>query len=59
MQKNHVLPGLIIPGLEFVDIYRGFNLIKSLLLECKKIGFGELKVYPSNSEIFLVGKVVK
>ncbi len=58
-KKNHILPGLIIPGLEFVDIYRGLNLIKSLLQECKKIGFSELQVYPSNSEIFLVGKVIK
>jgi len=56
---NHIIPGLLIPGLEFVDIYRGLNLAKSLLVNCKRLGFTSLKIHPTNTEIYIMGKLNK
>lgn len=56
---NHIIPGLIIPGLEFVDIYRGLNLAKNLLLSCKNLDFESMEIYPTNTEIYIIGKLNK
>lgn len=57
--NNSIIPGLIIPNAEFVDIYRGLNLAKALKDECEKIGFSSINIYPTITEIYIIGKVVK
>ena len=52
--QNYIIPGLIIPGTEFVDIYRGLNLIKEIKVELSKIGFVDTKVYPTRMEIYIL-----
>lgn len=54
-----ILPGLIIPGTEFVDIYRGFSLVKILYKELIDVGFNDIRIYSSNSELYLTAKVYK
>ena len=51
---HFIIPGLIIPGTEFVDIYRGLNLIKEIKVELSKIGFVDTKVYPTRMEIYIL-----
>lgn len=51
--QQRILPGLIIPGTEFVDIYRGFDMANLIYKELIDIGFNEVKIFPSNTEIYL------
>ena len=48
-----IISGLIFPGTEFVDIYRGFDMIKNLSNEFLKEGFCNVQVFPTNGEIYL------
>lgn len=50
---NYIISGLIIPGTEFVDIYRGLNLIKEIKVELSKIGFVNVKVFTTKMEIYI------
>lgn len=52
-EQKYIIPGLIIPGTEFVDAYRGIDMIKSLAAEFLKAGFSNIKIFPTNVEIFL------
>ena len=56
---NSIIPGLILPNSEFVDIYRGLSFAKQLKVEYEKIGFSSVDIYPTNSEIYIIGKVFK
>ena len=58
-ESKKILPGLIIPGTEFVDIYRGFSLVKTLYKELIDVGFNDIRIYSSNSELYLTAKVYK
>ena len=58
-ESKKILPGLIIPGTEFVDIYRGFSLVKILYKELIDVGFNDIRIYSSNSELYLTAKVYK
>lgn len=58
-KTKKILPGLIIPGTEFVDIYRGFSLVKILYKELIDVGFTDIRIYSSNSELYLTAKVHK
>lgn len=51
--QQRILPGLIIPGTEFVDIYRGLDMANLIYKELIDIGFKEVKIIPSNTEIYL------
>lgn len=51
--QQRLLPGLIIPGTEFVDIYRGLDMANLIYKELIDIGFKEVKIIPSNTEIYL------
>jgi ubiquinone/menaquinone biosynthesis C-methylase UbiE len=54
-EQNCIIPGLIIPGTEFVDIYRGMDTIKLMHTEFIKVGFNNIQVFPTNTEIYLSG----
>ena len=42
--QQRILPGLIIPGTEFVDIYRGLDMANLIYKELIDIGFNEIKI---------------
>lgn len=52
-ERHSIIPGLIIPGTEFVDIYRGMDTIKLMHIEFLRAGFREIKIFPTNTEIYL------
>ncbi len=52
-EQKHIIPGLIIPGTEFVDIYRGVDMIKDLSVQFSKEGFKNIQIFPTNGEIYL------
>ena len=58
-EKQYIIPGLIIPGTEFVDIYRGFDMIKKISVELSKKGFKNIQIFPTNVELFLSAEVNK
>ncbi|MFE5561219.1 class I SAM-dependent methyltransferase [Streptomyces sp. NPDC056544] len=52
-QRGCVVPGLIIPGTDFVDIYRGMDTVNLLGTELDRIGFKNIRMFPTSSEIYL------
>lgn len=52
-KKNTVIPGLIIPGTEFVDIYRSIDIIKQISIVFLKVGFRNINLFTTNEEIYL------
>lgn len=52
-EQKQIIPGLLIPGSEFVDIYRGIDMMKSLSEEFAKKGFCNIQVYVTNTEIYM------
>lgn len=58
-KDEYIIPGLIIPGTEFVDIYRGFDMIKNLSTELCNNGFEDINFFPTNIELFLTAKAKK
>lgn len=59
LEQNCIIPGLIIPGTEFVDIYRGMNTIKLISEEFIRIGFKNIQIFPANTEIYVSAITVK
>ena len=53
-EQKYIIPGLIIPGTEFVDIYRGIDMIKELSVQFSEKGFKSIQIFPTNVEIYLV-----
>ena len=58
-EDQYIIPGLIIPGTEFVDIYRGFDMIKKLSTELCKNSFGDIQFFPTKVELFISAKAKK
>lgn len=52
-EQHCIIPGLIIPGTEFVDIYRGMDTTKLIHTEFIQAGFKNIQIYPTNTEIYL------
>ena len=42
----------IIPGTEFIDIYRGFDIVKKLSTELRNNCFENIRFFPTNVELF-------
>lgn len=59
LENQRIIPGLIIPGTEFVDIYRGFDMIKNLYVELINKGFINIQFFPTVVELFISAKVKK
>ena len=58
-EKHCIIPGLIIPGSEFVDIYRGMDTAKLLCAELLHAGFEDIQILPTNTEIFVSANATK
>ena len=52
-EKECIIPGLLIPGTEFVDIYRGIETTKLIKREYIHAGFKDIRLCPTNTEIYL------
>ena len=51
--KKDVVPGLIIPGTMFIDIYRGMNTAKAICNALYQVGFENIQLYPTDTEIYI------
>ena len=56
-EKKCIIPGLLIPGTEFVDIYRGMEMTRKIKREYLKAGFKNIQLIPTNTEIYIAGVV--
>ncbi|MEU8308926.1 methyltransferase domain-containing protein [Actinomadura sp. NPDC048955] len=52
-QRGCVVPGLIIPGTDFVDIYRGMDTANLISAELDRTGFRDIRMFPTSTEIYL------
>jgi SAM-dependent methyltransferase len=52
-QRGCVVPGLIIPGTEFVDLYRGMDTANLIGAEFESAGFKDIRMHPTSTEIYL------
>ncbi|MFF3356709.1 class I SAM-dependent methyltransferase [Streptomyces sp. NPDC002917] len=52
-QRGCVVPGLIIPGTDFVDIYRGMDTANLIGEELDCAGFTDIRMFPTSTEIYL------
>lgn len=57
--NSSIIPGLIIPGTEFVDIYKGLDIVKKIVNIMSRLGFENFKLLTTNDEIYLLGKLDK
>jgi SAM-dependent methyltransferase len=52
-QRGCVMPGLIIPGTEFVDLYRGMETANLISAGLESAGFKDPRMFPTSTEIYL------
>ncbi|GJF34079.1 hypothetical protein KNE206_67790 [Kitasatospora sp. NE20-6] len=52
-QRGCVIPGLITPGTEFVDLYRGMDTADLIGAELDRAGFKYVRIHPKTTEIYL------
>ncbi|MDX3275216.1 class I SAM-dependent methyltransferase [Streptomyces scabiei] len=52
-RRSCVVPGLIIPGTEFVDLYRGMDTANLIGAELDGAGFKDGRMFPTSTEIYL------
>ena len=57
--NSSIIPGLIIPGTEFVDIYKGLDSVKYLSHIMYRLGFEEFKLLTTSEELYLLAKLNK
>lgn len=57
--KHCIIPGLIIPGTEFVDIYRGMDTAKLIQKEFLRAGFNNIHLFPTDTELYLSATNIK
>lgn len=50
-----VVPGLILPGTDFVDLYRGMDTARMLRDQLRRAGFKNIQMVPTTTEILLSG----
>ncbi|MBN9344440.1 MAG: methyltransferase domain-containing protein [Holosporales bacterium] len=52
-----IIPGLIVPGTKFVDIYRGMDTAKLIQAEFIQAGFKDIQIFSTNTEIYVSARV--
>ena len=58
-EDQYIIPGLIVPGTEFVDIYRGFDMIEKLSRELCNNSFKDIQFFTTKIELFITAKIKK
>lgn len=57
--NSKIIPGLIIPGTDFVDIYKGIDYVKNIINLMSKLGFDTFKLLATNEELYLTANLTK
>ena len=52
-KEKKIIPGIIIPGLDFVDLYRGLDMFRNLLDILLDLNFVDIELTPTNGEIYI------
>lgn len=52
-KEHRIIPGLIIPGTEFVDIYRSMDTVRQIKAALLRVCFSHIAIVPTNTEIYL------
>lgn len=52
-RRGCVVPGLIVPGTDFVDLYRGMDTANLIGAELDCAGFKDIRMFPTKTEIYL------
>ncbi|MFD9793773.1 methyltransferase domain-containing protein [Streptomyces sp. NPDC059070] len=52
-QRDRVVPGLLIPGSDFVDLYRGMDTARLIGADLGGAGFTDIRMFPTRTEIYL------
>ena len=52
-KECRIIPGLIIPGTEFIDIYRSLDTVKQVRAALLKANFNQITIIPTSTEIYL------
>lgn len=58
-KENSIISGLIIPGLDFVDIYRGIDMVRNLSKEFSNNNFKNVQIHTTKEEIYLTAIINK
>lgn len=58
-KEKKLIPGIIIPKLNFVDLYRGLDIIKNLSTLLLDFNFEYIELTPTNGELYLSARVNK
>lgn len=57
--NSEIIPGLIIPGTDFVDIYKGIDCVNNIIDLMSKLGFDTFKLLATNEELYLTANLTK
>lgn len=52
-EYKFIISGLIIPGTDFVDLYRSMETVRIIAYELRRMNFKEIQIFPTNTEIYL------
>ncbi|KFZ80834.1 hypothetical protein ED92_10930 [Amycolatopsis sp. MJM2582] len=52
-RQGRVVPGLLLPGTYFVDLYRGMDTVNLIGAELDCTGFKEIRIHSTSTEIYL------
>lgn len=52
-RDNNIISGLIVPGLDFIDIYRGIDIVRKLSQEFSDNKFKNIQIHTTKEEIYL------
>lgn len=58
-KKKQIIPGIIISKLNFVDLYRGLDMIRNLSNILLDFNFDDIELTPTNGEIYISARVRK
>lgn len=57
--NSEIILGLIIPGTDFVDIYKGIDCANNIIDFMSKLGFNTFKLLATNEELYLTANLTK
>lgn len=57
--EKKIIPGIIIPKLGFIDLYRGIDIVKNLSNILTEYNFKDIEITPTNGEIYISAKANK
>ena len=58
-KEKRIIPGIIIPKIDFVDLYRGLDIVRELQETLTNYNFKEIEFIPTNGELYITARVNK